>query len=64
MDTDGTLRVGGRWQTSCHITEKTSHLIAHIDNQGHHNLGVNFTLAELYFDRSTALLTGEKKLGD
>ena len=35
-----------RCQTSCYITEETL-VIAHIHNRGHHNLGVNFSLAEL-----------------
>ena len=57
VDGDGILRVGGnvqstlRCQTPCNIAKKTSHLKTchrpHPHNQGHHNLGVNFTLAEL-----------------
>ena len=59
VDSDGILRVGGRLEMSNlpydakHpvILPKKHHIsklvIAHIHNQGHHNLGVNFTLAEL-----------------
>ncbi|XP_078384743.1 uncharacterized protein LOC144667212 [Oculina patagonica] len=59
MDSDGILRVGGRLElTSLHydakhpvILPKKHHIsklvVAHVHNQGHHNLGVNFTLAEL-----------------
>ena len=59
LDSDGILRVGGRLEMSNlpydakHpvILPKKHHIsrlvIAHIHNQGHHNLGVNFTLAEL-----------------
>jgi len=59
MDSDGILRVGGRLQLSSlpydakHpvILPKKHHIsklvVAHVHNQGHHNLGVNFTLAEL-----------------
>ncbi|KAL9968821.1 hypothetical protein ACROYT_G020955 [Oculina patagonica] len=59
MDSDGILRVGGRLELSSlpydakHpvILPKKHHVsklvVAHIHNQGHHNLGVNFTLAEL-----------------
>ena len=59
VDSDGILRVGGRLEISNlpydakhpvilpkkhHISKLVS---SHIHNQGHHNLGVNFTLAEL-----------------
>ena len=59
VDSDGILPVGGRLEMSNlpydarHpvILPKKHHIsklvIAHIHNQGHHNLGVNFTLAEL-----------------
>ena len=59
VDSDGILRVGGRLEMPnlpCDakhpvILPKKHHIsklvIAHIHNQGHHNLGVNFTLAEL-----------------
>ena len=59
VDSDGILRVGGRLEMSnlpydakhSVILPKKHHLsklvIAHIHNQGHHILGVNFTLAEL-----------------
>ena len=59
MDSDGILRVGGRLELSNlpydakHpvILPKKHHIskfvIAHIHNLGRHNLGVNFTLAEL-----------------
>jgi len=59
MDSDGILGVGGRLQLSSlpydakHpvILPKKHHLsklvVAHVHNQGHHNLGVNFTLAKL-----------------
>ena len=58
-DSDGILRVGGRLEMSNlpydakhplilpkkHHISKLVH--AHIHNQGHHNIGVNFALAEL-----------------
>ncbi|KAL9965144.1 hypothetical protein ACROYT_G028901 [Oculina patagonica] len=59
MDSDGILRVGGRLELSSlpydakHpvILPKKHHIsklvVAHVHNQGHHNLGVNFTVAEL-----------------
>ena len=59
VDRDRILRVGGRLEMSNLpydakdpvILPKKHHIsklvIAHIHNQGHHNLGVNFTLAEL-----------------
>ena len=59
MDSDGILRVGGRLELSSlpydakHpvILPKKHHIsklvVAHVHNRGHHNLGVNFTLAEL-----------------
>ena len=59
MDSHGILRVGGRLEVSnlpyvakhpVILPEKhhiSKLVIAHIHNQGHHNLGVNFTLAEL-----------------
>ena len=60
MDSDGILRGGGRLQLSSHLPYDAKHpvilpkkhhisklVVAHVHNQGHHNLGVNFTLAEL-----------------
>ena len=59
MDSDGILRVGGRLEVS-NLPYDAKHpvilpekhhisklVIAHIHNQGNHNLGVNFTFAEL-----------------
>ena len=59
LDSDGILRVGGRLEMS-NLPYDAKHpvilpakhhisrlVITHIHNQGHHNLGVNFTLAEL-----------------
>ena len=61
VDSDGILRVGGRLEMSNlpydakhpiilpkkHHISKLVIVHIHIHNQGHHNLGVNFTLAEL-----------------
>ena len=59
MDSDGILRVGGRLEM-CNLPYDVKHpvilrkkhhiskfVIAHIYHQGHHNLEVNLTLAEL-----------------